>query len=360
MTELPDNIVSQLRATQSRAAEHPDANVLAAFANHSLCGRDRATVFAHLAQCPDCREVVALAGIPETRKPAKTGWWWSIRLAAPVAAACLIVTAVWLRRPETQFARATHVTQVPPAQPPVVVAHELRTPVPEERHPQPLRTSRPARAKPPARAESGLGGFGANTAERAAAPAVAPPIPLSAGSRQFETVQRVPSLARPQLFVRAAPKPVPSNPAPFTLSFGSPGKVEPAAALPRLQLEPMWSLGIPATVNGTANAVTADQLCRSFDGGRTWGPVALDPDAHPTALLATGRDVWVGGTEARLWHSIDGGAHWTRIEIQSDEPIYGAITQIKSPTAGAIDVSIQGFGVWQSTDNGASWEKLQQ
>lgn len=41
--------------------EHPDADLLAAFAEKRLLGHEREELLAHLAECADCREVVALA-----------------------------------------------------------------------------------------------------------------------------------------------------------------------------------------------------------------------------------------------------------------------------------------------------------
>ena len=59
MQDVPKIVVKRL---QSAAAEsHPDADLLTAFAERSLSGRERESVLQHLARCGDCREVVALA-----------------------------------------------------------------------------------------------------------------------------------------------------------------------------------------------------------------------------------------------------------------------------------------------------------
>jgi putative zinc finger protein len=62
MPELPKIVRQRLQAVQR--SDHPDADVLAAFAEQSLPGSDRAVVMEHLARCGDCREVLALA-LPE-------------------------------------------------------------------------------------------------------------------------------------------------------------------------------------------------------------------------------------------------------------------------------------------------------
>ena len=57
----------QVRATcyfNFQGAEHPDANLLAAFVEKSLTEKERTQVLNHLAQCADCREVAAFT-LPE-------------------------------------------------------------------------------------------------------------------------------------------------------------------------------------------------------------------------------------------------------------------------------------------------------
>lgn len=50
-----------MRTNAPSLAAHPDANLLTAFAERSLAERERKSVLAHLAQCGDCRDIVALA-----------------------------------------------------------------------------------------------------------------------------------------------------------------------------------------------------------------------------------------------------------------------------------------------------------
>lgn len=60
------NILRQrLEAGQSGNAEHPAADLLAAFVEHGLKNGERDRVLTHLSGCPTCRQAVALA-VPET------------------------------------------------------------------------------------------------------------------------------------------------------------------------------------------------------------------------------------------------------------------------------------------------------
>lgn len=70
MQDVPKIVVKRL---QSPAADsHPDADLLTAFAEQSLAGRERDSVMEHLSRCGDCREVVALA-LPAAEEVAPAG-----------------------------------------------------------------------------------------------------------------------------------------------------------------------------------------------------------------------------------------------------------------------------------------------
>ena len=77
MESVPKIVVKRL---QWPAAEsHPDADLLTAFAEHSLTGAERDHVVEHLAQCGDCREVVSLALPPQVEVQAladSSGNWF--------------------------------------------------------------------------------------------------------------------------------------------------------------------------------------------------------------------------------------------------------------------------------------------
>jgi hypothetical protein len=60
MTEVPKIVYDRLRAVLPERT-HPDADLLAAFAEQALSGAERDGVLQHLALCGDCRDVVALA-----------------------------------------------------------------------------------------------------------------------------------------------------------------------------------------------------------------------------------------------------------------------------------------------------------
>ena len=98
MQNVPKIVRERLKAV-APAVNHPDADLLTAFAEHSLSGTQRDGVLEHLARCEDCREIVALA-LPETEaiqttvRPSPSGWltWPSLRWGF-VAAGVVAITS---------------------------------------------------------------------------------------------------------------------------------------------------------------------------------------------------------------------------------------------------------------------------
>src|SRR5208337_1322765 len=98
---------------ENRLFLHPDANLLAAFVEKTLTEKERAQVLSHLAQCAECRELVALilpaeVEAPEpTRLPARQGWsvWrllgWGGLAAALGAVVIVVVLHSYPRRRQT-------------------------------------------------------------------------------------------------------------------------------------------------------------------------------------------------------------------------------------------------------------------
>jgi photosystem II stability/assembly factor-like uncharacterized protein len=111
MQDVPKIVRRQLKASNPMAEVHPDADLLTAFAEHSLDAMERDSVVDHLARCADCRDVVALA-LPAMEATAvsatsdvRIGWFrlpalrWGV-----VAAGLLAVTSVGVQ----QYKRRHH------------------------------------------------------------------------------------------------------------------------------------------------------------------------------------------------------------------------------------------------------------
>jgi hypothetical protein len=99
MQSVPKIVRDRLQAAPP-AANHPDADLLTAFAEQSLPAEERATVLDHLARCGDCRDVVALA-LPSTEtlqaaaRPVRGAWFpWPVLRWGFVAAGVVIVSSI--------------------------------------------------------------------------------------------------------------------------------------------------------------------------------------------------------------------------------------------------------------------------
>jgi len=68
MEQVKKLVSARLRSQAT--GPHPDANMLSAFAEQALSDSEQSQVFAHLANCRDCREVLYL-GLPDSAAPQK-------------------------------------------------------------------------------------------------------------------------------------------------------------------------------------------------------------------------------------------------------------------------------------------------
>ena len=102
MPGLPKFVLQRLQGRVVSPESHPDADLLTAYAEHSLARRERAILMDHLAACADCRDVIALAlpvaevsPLPTARAAPRIGWltWPMLRWAALSAGILVVVSA---------------------------------------------------------------------------------------------------------------------------------------------------------------------------------------------------------------------------------------------------------------------------
>jgi hypothetical protein len=147
MQDIPKIVRERLKVAVP--VDHPDTNVLTAFAEHSLLAAERQTVLAHLSRCVDCREIVALALPPSDAMqpvvvPSRAGWltWPALRwgfAAVGVVAIASVGLIQYQRRGSETAARMQ--TLAPP-----VVTQQAKTeaPAPIPAVPAPEEAGKPA------------------------------------------------------------------------------------------------------------------------------------------------------------------------------------------------------------------------
>lgn len=103
MEQLPNLVRDRLRTQPG--GNHPDADVLTAFAEQVLPDAERSRVLTHLSGCAECRDVLALAIPPATGSASldtahPTPWfqWKVLRWGAAVACVVIVGSAVLLKR----------------------------------------------------------------------------------------------------------------------------------------------------------------------------------------------------------------------------------------------------------------------
>lgn len=411
MQDVPKIVRQQLKVSQSAAEPHPDADLLTAFAEHSLDSRERAFVIEHLARCGDCRDVVALA-LPATEAVAvsassgtRIGWlsWPALRWGV-VAAGLLTVTSIGVlqyRQRHQEKTVASNFVQTNAAADTVAQSVPVLSQTPVLEHAAPHAGAIFRQLRPMNRAASG-GGIGAGQAvsprhDAALAQASASPAPAQQptsppGSTQqvgvaskVVDVQSEVAQATPQataqnqvqdqlvqkqkelplndrnltgLEVVKAKDPVPEQAAARPASAPPLFPSTPLQTSPALMLRasPHWAIS------------SAGVLQRSFDAGKTWEDVnpkmnltsLAPPNSSPVfhAVAAAGLEVWAGGSA--LYHSVDGGNRWTLVlPSAAGIVLTGAITSIQFPDPQHGTVATSNAEVWTTADNGQTWHKQQ-
>ncbi|MFY0686220.1 MAG: glycosyl hydrolase [Cyclobacteriaceae bacterium] len=125
-----------------------------------------------------------------------------------------------------------------------------------------------------------------------------------------------------------------------------------------------------------------DGVYRSADGGKSWqnmglrksehiGKILIDPRNSDVILVAAEGPLWSAGGERGLYKSIDGGQNWeviltinqytgvTDIEFDPSNPnIVYAATYQRFRRTWALMAGGPESGIYKSTDNGSSWQKM--
>lgn len=171
------------------------------------------------------------------------------------------------------------------------------------------------------------------------------------------------------------------NPAPLSRAKPANIQVVQAGTAGTMLATPRWSI---TAVGG---------LQRSLDQGKTWQDVNVDTAEAPVAstsgatiggamktaepqnsihgqalkvsvpvffrsVAAAGNEVWAGGSNAALFHSVDAGGHWTRVAPSSaGAMLTGDVVSVEFSDAqhGAVTTSTP--ELWITSDGGQTWQK---
>lgn len=373
-------------ANEGASGDHPDPDLLTAFAEESLLAREREAVMGHLARCAACRQVLNLSAV--ALEPARELELVAAAVRAPVAAstartsgseehqphskmrvwlpwvaaaACIAIVSVVALR--FAYNKPEQIASAPPskmvavnAPPPVAV------PAPAAQPPQ-QRASAKAKgtlASPTLRIPAGTAGSQnavaaapQSSAQQAAAlePATAQSEEiaadsLKAGNAQLEQEQRqiaqqesTRTMALQEKKMESARELAPQPAAPNAPALaGAFAKTANASLVTR----PHWRID------------DAGHLERAFGNG-PWEPALTSESARMHVVSVVAGDVWAGGENDVLYRSYDEGATWLRVALPQKNGAGHVIVHIRFDSATSGTIEAEDGTTWTTTDGGTTW-----
>lgn len=379
MADLPKIVRSRLAQQRFADQAHPDANLLAAFAEQTLLERERAAVSAHLAQCAECRESLALASTAQ--EPAVVGvttkrhWFLEWRWAGAAAAACVIAVALQYRVQPPAVEKPNYLIVRPSGVAPLAenqtMQPTLQIPAPKlkvEALTKALQLPPPARLAQDQSPPNVIPQLDASAPERNPAPVLTAQVEPPAPSEQAKSLlpsALEPNALRPETAETArAQKDIAAFQAQsslrpqanaFAQGMVARGRVVAARSATKVsQPAVLWSIDASPAAAGNAHGVVE----RSLDSGKTWEAAPLTADVSFRTVVSVGQHVWAGGTNGALFHSADAGAHWDRITVSDESArLTGTIVNIDTRDANLIKVTTSSGEKWFSADGGGHWKR---
>ena len=402
MEPLPKPVKQALENLRQSAGPHPDADLLAAFQEGAVTARERERLLAHFAACAHCREVARLSlPAPESKQqvivPAPSGrrrWlnWASVAITTVVLGSVGVIYQVEHHGSEQAKLSATRSdtstpvinpgTPAAPAPPAERPAKATKTAPPSDKAGAVARPPEPATAAAaldrhptPLRQKTGPSAFSSAGAEKKVPDFVAGGSQAAAQALSPSTVDRGPRRAPLAGEIAAAHSGANgevSSRAPVTPSVTG-GHQSDSQATRSQAMKAMSTPGetqrktatLPHSPSAFDSAAPARPQWRISPAGEVqralagsdWQTVLAPAHTRFHVLAVVGNDVWAGGSEASLFHSVDGGANWTRVALPTNEPATPTITRITFDDALNGTVDADNATTWATADGGRTWSQ---
>jgi len=423
VTEVPKIVQYRLRSGGPGPAEqsHPDADLLAAFAEQALSQAERESVLGHLALCADCRNVVVLAlpaaepvaalaeaeavkvdtetaSHPYPEKPHRSWFAWAdmrsfnLRWAALTAGVAVALFAVYVglgHRGNPALPGAARIANSDASSAPAKqIASELppqnrleANAAKAETQPTPAKEKReifPGRMRTAFAKKNQVGQPGSLVANgRVAnypAPAEQTPAPAAGG-----LVSSAPSSTNDTVGASAAMTEVTTassdigvmtrGQAPSVEKAKAPvdetvadqvGKTTTANAPMALQTNRTFATSAalpPATLKRGTMWMISTGVLKRSLDGGRSWQTALEGEHPWLCYAALGQDVWAGGQAGALEHSNDGGASWSSIAVTAHGQPLNSDVIQIDVQDPRVALTTANHEVWTSSDGGKVWEK---
>jgi hypothetical protein len=351
MTEIP-KIVGQRLQAMAEAGEHPDPNLLSAFAERALGKREQSQVLEHLSRCTNCREIVSLSvtevvdGVPVVA--ASSGWlsWPVLRWGAAVACVVVVGAVVTLHQKRQPRQIVATIAEVKPAT-------EMQLPAPNDA----IEKKAASREVPNSEAKAAFAAREGMSHQKPVTANLAAGNHAAANSSPVEMAVAGPSPSLPEVVPgRAKNAFAESRSAQAEKGTGlsrtetvevSAAAVSVASSAPiPANLAPRWTLSSDGT------------LQRSIDSGRSWETIPVSNKTTFRALAANGLDIWVGGSGGALFHSSDAGQRWTQVRpVANGEALTDDIIGVEFTDSLHGKLTSANEETWITADAGQTWQQ---
>jgi hypothetical protein len=126
-----------------------------------------------------------------------------------------------------------------------------------------------------------------------------------------------------------------------------------------LAASPTTSSALASTLLTADWSISASgKVQRSRDGRKSWEELDVDKNVVFRVVFAVGPDVWLGGSKGAIYHSTDGGQHWTKLNITTGSTtVADDVVHIEFRDTQHGTVGTAAGDSWTTTDAGQHWEK---
>ena len=367
MKQTEPNPLQRELARSQQAESHPDADLLTGFAEGSLLEREREEMFAHLARCAECRELlnVAMGAVAnpaavsrpfllERAAPSPLRAWlpW-MSLAAGIVLVCTVGLVYRQRLEMKEHTGTENKAQISTAGQPIPPASIEPNPDASGSAAKPragtLMSAEPAQEASPMASAGGVpagdlkqSDAGENSTQNNTATAQANNEESAAAQSGLARMQvqaqdeaQARAQIQPQIQVQPAPEFVDKNL----------GRVMNKASLAAAPPHPNWRIDNAGAVERTL-------------GNGVWQKVLTDENAKIAgSARSSNAEVWVGGDNARLSPFSRRRKHVERGDIAEVKDGHDhAIIHISFQTQQAGSAIAADGTSWTSTDGGVSWK----
>ena len=378
-------------ARNAKPADHPPADVLAAFAEHALIDRERDSVAKHLALCAECRDVVflasgaadevttysgelvaasrsiqtrpvtayAAASMASPTKPEKLRRWWTSRLLWTASAAAVFVVVgglvAWQRLTAPRVGQEIAVQSEP----------SLGNRYPEKAEPE-----KPSAMATPAAAPSAPKAKAQPTPQKATVPraervepetsevtALSKPAPAPPATKvQHAATARATATADSATISIGGPVPGAVATSPKASGF-APNTGQAQQQLDSLNATVSRALGSAAQRQHSNWRISPQGELEHFttDG---WTRVLADQPGTFRVVSVIGSEIWAGGNDGMLFHSADNGLRWKKVAVANAGVVENAaLVSIRFSDSQNGEVVTDSGATYVTSDGGQTWTK---